>query len=72
MNSPKSVTLLKPFSEEAHEQWDKVMEVTQAIRDKVRVQGKTDHYYNNTLCFEGNTLIARPEGKGEGRTEGEA
>ena len=28
--------------------------------------------YNNTLCFEGNTLIARPEGMGEGRTEGAA
>ena len=28
--------------------------------------------YNNTLCFEGNTLIDGPEGKGERRTEGEA
>ena len=29
-------------------------------------------YYNNTSCFEGNTLIDGSEGEGEGRTEGAA
>ena len=27
-------------------------------------------YYNNTLWFEGNTLVAGPEGVGVGRTSG--